>query len=98
MNAPLLQSTLPRIPVTDLRGTSVVEHAVRRRRAMLELRNACFSVVPRPLRGLAAPLDRISAAWLRRSPSPFVEEVAAIAELVDEPGVWFVNASYEWGC
>jgi hypothetical protein len=69
-----------------------------RRHAMLELRDACFSVVPAPLRGVARPLDRISSAWLRRSPSPYVTEIARIAEIAGRPGVWFVNTSYEWGC
>ncbi|HEX2552589.1 MAG TPA: hypothetical protein VHL98_02735 [Microvirga sp.] len=89
---------LPVIPVTDLRGRGPVAHAVERREAMLSLRDACFSVVPRPLQGLVAPLDRVSAAWLKRTPSPFVGEVAQIAEIAGRPGVWFVNASYEWGC
>jgi hypothetical protein len=65
---------------------------------MLRLREACFSVVPAPLRGIAKPLDRLSHAWLARSASPYVGEIAAIAEMAGKPGVWFVNASYEWGC
>jgi hypothetical protein len=65
---------------------------------MLALREACFSVVPGPLRGVARPLDRISSAWLRSSPSPYVGEIATIAEIAGRPGIWFVNASYEWGC
>lgn len=89
---------LPTIPVTDLRGIGLVRHALHRRRAMLDLREDCFSLVPRSLQGLARPLDRISAAWLRRGPSPFVEEVAQIADIAGRPGIWFVNASYEWGC
>jgi hypothetical protein len=86
------------VPFVDVRAGGPVEHARRGRTAMLQLRDACFSLVPRPLRGLATPLDRISRAWLRRSPSPYVDEIARIADIAGQPGVWFVNASYEWGC
>ena len=89
---------LPQIPVLDLRDGGPVEHARRRRHEMLALRDACFSVVPAPLRGLARPLDRVSSAWLKGTPSPYVGEIAEIAAIAERPGVWFVNASYEWGC
>lgn len=91
-------TSLPQIPILDLRKGGPVEHARRRRQEMLALRDACFSVVPAPLRGLARPLDRVSSAWLRGTPSPYVGEIAEIAAIAARPGVWFVNASYEWGC
>jgi hypothetical protein len=89
---------LPSIPLLDLRNGGPVEHARRRRREMLALRDACFSILPAPLRGLLRPLDRISARWLRKTPGPYVGEIGEIAEIAGQPGVWFVNASYEWGC
>ena len=47
----------------------------------------------------AAPvLDAITRAWLRRSRSPYVEEIAAIAATLNFPGIWFLNGSYQWGC
>ena len=90
--------SLPDIPVADVREGGPVEHARLRKQAMLDLRNACLSVIPAPLRGTVGPLDRISAAWLRRTASPYVDEIAQIAAIAGRPGVWFVNASYEWGC
>src|SRR5262245_61940322 len=91
-------SSGPAIPVSDLRGSGPVEHARRRRDAMLALRAACLSVVPAIMRPLAPVLDRLSASWLKRTPSPYVDEIAAIADIAGHAGVWFVNASYEWGC
>jgi hypothetical protein len=91
-------SRLPAIPVVDVRDGGPPEHARQSRPAMLRLREACFSVVPTPMRSLALPLDRISRAWLRRTPSPYVDEISKIAEIAGRPGVWFINASYEWGC
>jgi hypothetical protein len=64
---------------------------------MMALRDACFSVVP-GMRSLAPALDRLSSAWLARTPSPYIDEIAAISDLAAGGGVWFVNASYEWGC
>jgi hypothetical protein len=64
---------------------------------MAALRDACFSLLP-GMRGLAPVLDRVSSAWLARTPSPYLEEIAAISTLIAGGGVWFVNASYEWGC
>jgi hypothetical protein len=65
---------------------------------MLDLREACFSVLPPGMRGILKPLDRVSIAWVKRTPSPYVNEIAQIAEIAGRPGLWFVNASYEWGC
>jgi len=88
----------PAIPVIDVRGRGPVEHARVRRDAMMALRDRCLSLVPRPLRWLAPVLDRLSSSWLARTPSPYVGEIAAVSRLADAAGVWFVNASYEWGC
>jgi len=93
------QETLhnPAIPVIDVRRGGPVAHARQRRERMIALRDACFSVVP-GLRSLAPALDRLSSAWLARTPSPYIDEIAAISDLTAGGGVWFVNASYEWGC
>ena len=94
-DSPHVTSARRDIPFVDVRVGGPVEHARRHREAMLQLRDACFSIVPAPLRGLAKPLDRLSRAWLMRSPSPYVSEIAEIADIAGHPGVWFVNASYE---
>jgi hypothetical protein len=97
---PDLQSLaeLPSIPLVDIRRGGPPEHARLRRAAMLELRDACLSLVPGPLKGVVKPLDTISSSWLRRSPSPYIRELEEIAAIAGRPGVWLVNASYEWGC
>ena len=89
---------LPTIPLLDLRQGGPVEHARQRRREMLALREACFSIIPAPLRSVARPLDRVSERWLKATPSPYVSEIAEVARIAGQPGIWFVNASYEWGC
>ena len=47
---------LPTISLLDLRQGGPVEHARQRRREMLALREACFSIIPAPLRSVARPL------------------------------------------
>src|SRR5215467_4245193 len=91
------EQALPAIPVIDVRGGGPVAHARLRREPMIALRDACFSFLP-GLRGVAPVLDWVSSRWLARTPSPYIEEIAAIAGLIAGGGVWFVNASYEWGC
>jgi hypothetical protein len=88
---------LPAIPVIDVRTGGPVAHARLRRDWMMALRDACFSFLPGSVR-LAPVLDKVSSTWLARTPSPYLEEIAAISGLVAGGGVWFVNASYEWGC
>jgi hypothetical protein len=79
----------------DVRNGGPVAHARISRDRMIALREDC---VPGPLRAVAPLLDRWSCSWLARTPSPYAREVAAIADIAGVPGVWFVNASYEWGC
>jgi hypothetical protein len=40
----------------------------------------------------------LSSSWLARTPSPYLDELAAISDLAGGGGVWFVNAAYEWAC
>lgn len=90
-------AALPGIAVIDVRRGGPPAHAALARERMTALRDACLSAVPGM--GMLAPvLDRVSSAWLARTPSPYLDEIAAIAKLIRGGGVWFVNASYEWGC
>jgi hypothetical protein len=43
-------------------------------------------------------LDRLTRAWLRRSGSPYIGDIEAIAAVLKLPGIWLLNGSYEWGC
>jgi len=86
------------IPVVDVRRGGPVAHAKFQRERMMALRDACFSIIPGPFRRCAPALDRLSSAWLARTLSPYIDEIAAISDIAAGGGVWFVNASYEWGC
>src|ERR1700760_872710 len=90
---------IPTIPIVDVREGGPVRHAQENLARARALREACISFLPSFAGGpIIAALDGISRAWLKRSPSPYVDEVAAIAKSLDGPGVWFLNSSYQWGC
>src|SRR5262249_4129429 len=62
------------------------------------LRDDCLAWFPAAAALVVPIMDRIARQWLRRSRSPYVAEVEAIAASLDFAGVWFLNASYQWGC
>ena len=42
--------------------------------------------------------DRVSRAWLKRADNPYLEQLAAIARVLGEPGAVMLNLSFEWSC
>jgi hypothetical protein len=52
-------------------------------------------ILPSPLLRWA---DRYSEPWLRKSTSPYVDEIAEIARLLGRPGGFALNLNFEWGC
>src|SRR5262249_44493077 len=43
-------------------------------------------------------MDRMARRWLTRARSPYVADVAAIADALGFPGIWLLNGSYQWSC
>jgi hypothetical protein len=89
---------LPAIPLIDLRDGGPVGHAERNAVAARALRDACLKFFPRAALPFVPAFDRISQRWLERSRSPYLAEIARIAEALGFSGVWLLNASYQWGC
>lgn len=50
-----------------------------------------------PARVLMA-LDKVSRAWLVRTGSHYLQEIDAVARIVNRPGAYFFSVNYEWGC
>ena len=95
---PSAMDRLPAIPVIDLRDGGPVRHAERNPAAARALRDACLAFFPRAAMPLIPTLDAISRRWLGRSRSPYLGEIARIAQALGFSGVWLLNASYQWGC
>jgi len=91
-------ATLQNIPVIDLRDGGAARHARQSADKARALRDACLGFLPRAALPLVPVLDRISRHWLARSSSPYLPEIAQIADALGFSGVWLLNASYQWGC
>jgi hypothetical protein len=86
------------IPLVDVRAGGPLAHAAMRTDVIEDLRLACLSSLPRVIHPFLPLADAVSRKWLERSASPYTAEVAAIADLAKAPGIFLVNASYEWAC
>jgi hypothetical protein len=91
-------TTLQNIPVIDLRDGGAARHARQSAHRARALRDACLGFLPRAMLPLVPALDWISRHWLARSSSPYLPEIAQIADTLGFSGVWLLNASYQWGC
>ncbi|MBI3433702.1 MAG: hypothetical protein HY056_01265 [Proteobacteria bacterium] len=90
--------SLPSVPLFDARDGGPLEHARDGCLRARALRDACLEWLP-PIAGRMMPvLDAVTRRWLRRSRSPYVAEIEAIAAALGFPGIWFLNGSYQWCC
>jgi hypothetical protein len=90
--------TLSAIPLSDLRDGGPERHAECNVERVRALRDACLAVFPRAILPTVPALDLLSRRWLARSRSPYLPEIARIADVLGFSGVWLLNASYQWGC
>jgi hypothetical protein len=93
-----MSALLPPIAVVDIREGGPPQHARQSAAKARALRDACLGFFPRAALPLVPALDWLSRRSLMRSRSPYVAEIAQIAAVLDVPGVWLLNASYQWGC
>jgi hypothetical protein len=92
------QTGLAAIPVRDLRDGGPLRHAIEARDRARALRDDCLAWFPPAARHIVPALDGVTRRWLRRSRSPYLAEIEAIAAALSFPGIWFLNGSYQWGC
>lgn len=86
------------IPVVDIAPGAQVRHVIEGRDRAQSLRDECLAWLPGAVRPLLPAIDGATRLWLKRSASPYVQEIAAIAAALDYPGIWFLNGCYQWGC
>src|SRR5882757_4860075 len=86
----------PFIPVIDGRSGPSAPAGQRREQALAVLA-ACLGWLPLGglLARLAVPLVR---RWMRRSGSPYVDEIDATAQALGRPGIWLLHGAYLFGC
>lgn len=93
-----MSALLPAIPIVDIREGGPPHHTLQSATAARALRDACLRFFPRAAHPLIPALDWLSRRALARSRSPYFNEVAQIAALLELSGVWLLNAAYQWGC
>jgi hypothetical protein len=94
----LQMSKLATIPLMDAREKGQVRHVLQQPARARALRDACLGWLPPGARVLLPAADALTRQWLRRSSSPYVSELEAIAAALGFSGVWFLNGTYQWGC
>lgn len=91
-------NALKPVAIVDIRAGGIVEYARIARERARALRDDCLAWFPGFVGPLVPLLDGIARRWLLRSHSPYVGEIEEIARTLGFPGVWLLNASYQWGC
>jgi hypothetical protein len=87
------------IDIIDVRDGGPVRHAREAAARAKALRRDCAAWLPFTLMLPVMPLlDRLARRWFRRSRSPYLGEIEAIAGTLGFSGTWFLNGSYQWGC
>ena len=86
------RALLPEIPVYDVGRNFPMELALRIGERAYDLLATATAQVPRPVLRLA---DRVARHWLVRNNSPYLAEIAALAQRSREPGVYYVNVQYD---
>jgi len=90
-----LAEPLPEIPVYNVGANYPLELARLVGERGYELLAVATKGVPRPALRIA---DAASRRWLERNKSPYLDEIRYLAEQSREPGLYYLNVSYEWGC
>jgi hypothetical protein len=87
----------PAVPFVDVGEAAAAAHAECRTVQALAVREACLGWLP--LGGLLAWIgDPLVRTWMRRSGSPYVEEISAIGRTLKRSGVWLLHGAYLFGC
>lgn len=88
-------AALCEIPVFDVGANYPLELARLVGDRGYELLAAATKGVPKPALQI---VDAVSRRWLERNQSPYLEDICYLAEHAREPGLYYLNVSYEWGC
>jgi hypothetical protein len=89
---------LATIPIVEIAPGKQVRRAIDDRARAEALRNDCLAWLPAVARLMLPAMDAVTRRWLARSASPYVAEIAAIAQALGYSGIWFLNGCYQWGC
>lgn len=89
------RALLPEIRIYDVGPNFPMELALRVGEQAYDLLAMATAQVPKPVLRLA---DQVARRWLVRTNSPYLAEIIALAQRSREPGLYYLNVQYEWGC
>lgn len=90
-----LAPALPSIPVFCVGPDYALETALAYGERGYELLAMATEGIPKPA---VVAADQISRAWLASMRHPYYNEIRALALKSREPGLYYFNSHYEWGC
>jgi hypothetical protein len=93
-----VSTPLATIPVSEVEAGGWARHAAAEATRARALRDDCLAFLPAAARAMVPAVDAVTRTWLKRSASPYVPEIAAIANALPYSGIWFLNGCYQWGC
>jgi hypothetical protein len=85
----------PRIPVFAVGPDYALETALAYGERGYELLAMATEGIPKAAVRIA---DTLSRAWMKASGHPYYAEIAVLAGKSREPGLYYFNSHYEWGC
>lgn len=90
------------IPFVDIRGKTLMDLARSfpdKACSLMKASTETFGAASRLASFALLPFsDKRSHAWLSRNQNPFLYEIETFADIIDRPGVYSFNLSYEWAC
>jgi len=86
------------IPVVDVREGGLLALADLHQGEMRGLRDRVFGAMPNAVQALVPLAERVSRSWLRKTNSPYLDEIEAISGILGDAGAYTINASYQWAC
>ena len=89
--------SLAAVPLFDARDGGPASHARARADQTLAVRDACLGWLPAG--GMLAHAgDPLVRRWMRRSASPYVQDIADIQARLGRAGAWTLHGAYFFGC
>jgi len=90
------------IPFVDLRGKTPIDLLRAypdKAHDIIRASTNTYGFASRAASRLALPYaDKKSHAWLKRNYNPYLYEIESFADILDTPGIYALNLSYEWAC
>lgn len=95
----LARVQIPLVHVHDRALDDFLAEHLTEARAVLRAAQGVAGIASRVASRLLMPLaDRSSREWLARTHTPYMGEIHECAKMVGLPGVYALNAAYEWAC